>query len=494
MEKSSPKALGGFYLTRWAACVPLMIMVVPAIILSLKGVLSTDIMIAGGVVGLMLGSLLAKRKKEYWNQVTHALGDQTGLLVFALFLIVGIYSKLLVEAQLAQGLIWLAGQLQVGPALFALFIYVVCSVLGTAMGTSVGIVLIMTPVLFPGAVALGVHPVVAAGAILSGAATGDHFAPVSDTTIISSGTQHYKSMDRCAEVGEVVRARMRYVIPAFLVCCVLYVIVGSLTAQPAIDTVNSMVGEANPMGLIMLLPMLAVIITAIAGRSVFEALTYGILAGLLLAIGFDLISWHQVFYVEGRQLKGIVVEGVVQNLETVVMILLMMGAYGVMRAYGVLEAIVTSLKSKLGKTPRSTELTLFGIGWLLNFVLIGLVARVTVVAGPIFDELGRAQNLHPCRRANLLDGVANSFSFVVPWHIWPLFMIMTITPLLELYPYLQVPGPTDFIYSTFYPLIIWVVMLFAVITGYGRKFEGPDGSAVASDVVSAAPAQAIPEK
>jgi len=474
MDANNNKQLSGFYFSRWVACLPLFVMILPSVVLSLNGVLSTGIMIAGGVVGLMVGSLLARDKKEYWEVVTRSFGDPTGLLIFALFLMVGIYGELLGAAELPQALIWLSEHMHVGPAGFALFVYVVCSVLGTAMGTSVGIVIILTPVLYPTAVALGVHPALAAGAILSGAATGDHFAPVSDTTIISSSTQRYKTSERSADIGEVVRARLIYAVPAFILSCLLYLVIGGISAGSITESGGVLLNNADPLGLIMVVPMLAVIITAIAGRSVFEALTWGTLAGFILGIASGLIDWEQIFYVNEGGPAGILVDGALQNLDTVVMIILMMGAYGVMRTYGLLDTIVMSLKNSVGKTPRSTELTMFGVGWLMNFLLVGLVARITVVAGPIFNELGRVQNIHPVRRANILDAVANSFSFVVPWHVWPLFMIMTISPLVETYPFLEVPAPTDFLLSTFYPLIIWCVMLIAILTGYGRKFEnGP---------------------
>ena len=43
-----------------------------------------------------------------------------------------------------------------------------------------------------------------------------------------------------------------------------------------------------------------------------------------------------------------------------------------------------------------------------------------------------------------------------------------------------VPRVTDFMFTTFYPLLMWLMMLFAVITGYGRTFEGKDGKVVTS--------------
>ena len=106
------------------------------------------------------------------------------------------------------------------------------------------------------------------------------------------------------------------------------------------------------------------------------------------------------------------------------------------------------------------------------------VGRLTVIAGPILSALGQTQDIHPYRRANILDAVVNSFSFIIPWHVWPILMILQIRPLQDANALIPVPASTDFLTATFYPVAIWCVMLLAILTGYGRKFEGPSGEVV----------------
>ncbi|GAB2510677.1 Na+/H+ antiporter NhaC family protein [Microbulbifer agarilyticus] len=445
-------------------------MVAPTIVLALQGALSASVMIGGGIFGLMAASLLAKQPKEFWSQSVNQLGDTTGLLIFILFLIVGIYSEILANAQLTQGLVWLADTLHIGPALFALFIYIACSVLGTAMGTSVGTILVMTPVFYPASVAIGCDPILVLGAILSGAATGDHFAPISDTTIISASTQHYYHKEGTAEVSDVVRGRLRYAAPAFLLSCVFYLLAGFWHAEAGNQTVPAVV-TGSPIGLVMIVPMVVVIAMAIRGRSVFEALTYGTFTAILLALGFDLIQLNELLYVEGRSVNGLLVEGVLKNMETIIMIMLMMSAYGVARSYGLLDKITAFLRGMVGRSLRQTEFVMLGIGAIFNFLLIGLTARIAVIAGPIINEIGRPFAIHPVRRANILDAATNSFSYIVPWHVWPLLMVMTAAPIAENYPSLSLPSPTDFLLITAYPVAIWLVMCVAIYRGAGRKTE-----------------------
>ncbi len=469
LEKNKTK--NAFYVSPWMASIPLLVMVIPAVILVFLGVFSAKVMIMGGVIGIMLGSLFARNKKEYWEVVINSLGDPTGLLAFALFLIVGVYAELLTVSNLGEGVIWLANILNTGPVIFTLFTYVICSVLGTAMGTSVGVIFILTPILYPVALQLGVSPGLAAGAILSGAATGDHFSPVSDTTLISSMTQRYKFKEGAAEVGEVVRARMKYVIPAFLITCFFYLIAGFWSGKTSLVTIPTNEAALDPKGLVMVLPMIVVIWTAVKGGSVFQSITYGVLSGLVIALAAQLITLDQVFAIKNREITGILSEGAQSNIDTVMLIVLMMGAYGLLREYGLIDLMVSKLANSMTNTPRNTELTMLGLGSILSFILVGLVTRITVIAGPVINELGQKHNIHPCRRANLLDAVANGLSYVIPWHVWPMLMIMTITPLQKSYEFVVVPNPVALTSMAFYPIIIWIIILLAVFTGYGRKFE-----------------------
>ena len=470
MSKNS-KPTNAFYVSPWMAAIPLLVMVVPAVVVVFKGVFSAKVMIMGGVVGLMLGSIFARNKKEYWEVVVKALGDPTGLLAFALFLIVGVYAELLTVSNLGEGVIWLSNLLQTGPIIFTVFIYVICSVLGTAMGTSVGVIFILTPILYPVALQMGIPSGLAAGAILSGAATGDHFSPVSDTTLISSMTQRYKFRDAAAEVGEVVSARMKYVIPAFLISCVCYGIAGAWIDTAMIPKVANSTADISPNGLIMIFPMIVVIWSAVKGGSVFQSITYGVFSGLIIALLAQLITFEQIFSIKDRELAGILVDGAMANIDTVMLIVLMMGAYGVMRHYGLIDAMVSKLSTSFTNSPRNTELTILGLGTVLSFVLVGLVTRIAVIAGPVINELGQKHNIHPCRRANILDAVANGLSYVIPWHVWPLLMILTISPLQKDYDYIVVPDAVNLVLLSFHPMVSWGLMLLAILTGFGRKFE-----------------------
>ncbi len=121
---------------------------------------------------------------------------------------------------------------------------------------------------------------------------------------------------------------------------------------------------------------------------------------------------------------------------------------------------------------------MFGVAWSLNFILLGSTGRISVISGPINDEIGAMQRIHLYRRANITDAAVSTFSYFVPWHLWPIVMLSVIEPLAETYTFITPPAPSDFFLTTFYPAVIWVVMLIAVLTGWGRSFEGRHGERV----------------
>ena len=85
--------------------------------------------------------------------------------------------------------------------------------------------------------------------------------------------------------------------------------------------------------------------------------------------------------------------------------------------------------------------------------------------GPIVDRIGAAVGLHPYRRANIMDCFAMGLSCVVPLLSAFVFIAATLTDL----------PPAAIFVGCVYPLVLTVVMIVAIATGWGRRFEAPSG-------------------
>jgi len=156
-----------------------------------------------------------------------------------------------------------------------------------------------------------------------------------------------------------------------------------------------------------------------------------------------------------------------------------------------IDSIVGRLQHGIAKTPRGVELMMLGVTTFLSFALLGSTGRIPVIAGPINDELGSGQMLHPYRRANICDACTSSFSYMMPWHLWAFVIIATLEPLVKVYPFIKIPAPTSFPFVTFYPAAIFVIILFSIITGYGRTFEGANGETIHGLNKNEIPAEAL---
>ena len=88
------------------------------------------------------------------------------------------------------------------------------------------------------------------------------------------------------------------------------------------------------------------------------------------------------------------------------------------------------------------------------------------------DKVGKAKGIHPYRRANLLDAVANSLPAIVPFLSVFVFIGSALTGL----------SPVAVAGGTLYGFTLFAVMVVAVATGWGRDFEGKNGEAVKQPV------------
>jgi len=100
------------------------------------------------------------------------------------------------------------------PAIFMIGVFI-----SMATGSSWGTFAILIPIAIPVAAQIGVSPVVATGAVLSGGMFGDHTSPISDTTILSSMASGCRHADH-------VRTQLPYAAVAGVTSLVFFVFAG----------------------------------------------------------------------------------------------------------------------------------------------------------------------------------------------------------------------------------------------------------------------------
>ncbi|MDB2272905.1 Na+/H+ antiporter NhaC family protein, partial [Halorubrum ezzemoulense] len=161
--------------------------------------------------------------------------------------------------------------------------FILCGLLATGIGTGYGATVAFVTLFFPAGVLIGPNPVLLFAAILSGAVFGDNLAPVSDTTIVRAVAQD-------ADIGGVVASRLKYVIAAAVPAFAAYLIAGSAMAGVSLEGAVALRESANALGLVHLLSMGVVIVTAVAGRHIVEAISWGLVVAVASNLLFGLSS------------------------------------------------------------------------------------------------------------------------------------------------------------------------------------------------------------
>jgi Na+/H+ antiporter NhaC len=440
----------------------------------------------GGFIALLIGALLARNYSKYWDAVMAGIGSPTAVSIVMVLFMVGMLGQLIKDSNVSGGFVWIADQAGLSGAALTLFTFLACCLIAMATGSSIGTMFTAFPIFYPAGVLLGADPTLLAGAIVSGAIFGDNLAPISDTTIISASTQRFRRKDGAADIGGVVTSRARYALVAAAVSAVAYLVFGGAGAGPVGSA--DLAAASDPRGLLMLIPIAVLLAVSFYTRNIFLAVTVGLILGTATALLAGLLDPSGVLGVVDGAPTGYLVTGVTALLPTVCLVISVFGIMGVIRAAGVLDRIVDALaRGRLAGTPRGAE-TAIGLGVSATTVLFGGVNSASMLAfGPIADEIGARQQLHPYRRTNVMDCFAMGLSCVVPVFSAFLFIGALLTGGHDQAPALST---VQLFGATLYPLLLTVVLIVAVATGWGRRFEGPDGVAVRQREDAAGPVAA----
>ena len=267
-------------------------------------------------------------------------------------------------------------------------VFLVCCLISTAIGTSMGTIAAMAPVAIGVAQGAGLNPAICAAAVIGGSYFGDNLSMISDTTI--SAAQGCGS-----EMKDKFRMNFFMALPAAIVAIVLYAVLGGH---------GSGVIEAGSFNALLVLPYIVVLITALMGVNVVIVLFIGILmTGVIgLALGtVDFFGW-----VQGLG------EGMADMFSISIVAALISGLIGLIRYYGGVEWMVNAITSRI-KNRRGAE---YGIG-LLSGVLSGALVNNTIAiiaTCPMAKEIGAKYGIAPKRLASLVDIFACAFIALMP--------------------------------------------------------------------------------
>lgn len=368
------------------------------------------------VVSLGAGTLLATDRAAYGDAVVRGMAQPLVMIMVLAWLLAGILGSLMNASGFVDALVEAATRIGLTGGGFVAMAFLVCALVSTATGTSLGTLIICMPLLYPPVRAVGADPAMAVGAMLSGATFGDNISPVSDTTIASAHTQG-------ADLGGVVRSRLRYALPAAAVALAVFSVAGS-GAEPT--PTGTPAGGSGLVPLVMMAVPVLVVWLLIAGRSLLVGLLAGIGAGCVVALGFGLIEPSALLWIdrEAYRARGIVVEGMQRGVGVSIFTILLMGIVGGVEAGGVVDRVLEAVRRR-ARSARGAEAWIVGAVTAAVFVTTHSVVAILTV-GRFARDTGAACGVSPYRRANLLDMTVCTYPFLFPFFV-PTILAASLT-------------------------------------------------------------------
>ena len=311
-------------------------------------------------------------------------------------------------------------------------IFIAACFVSISIGTSVGTIVALTPVVSGLAQQMGADTAQMVAIVVGGAFFGDNLSFISDTTIAATMSQGCNMKDKF-------RTNLLLVLPAALLSLGLYIFLG-LSGGESVEIAS--VAEWYKT-----IPYLLVLICAIAGVDVLVVLVLGIVSTII--IGLACGSLTVVSFCESAS------EGVLSMGELIIITLMAGGLMNMVKRSGGFDFITRAITNRIsGK--RGAESAIAGLTVLTDICTANnTIAIITV--GPIARELSERYGVSPRKSASLMDTASCFAQGVLPYGAQLLMAsgLAHISP-LEIIPHL------------YYPMAIGAMVILSIIFQFPR--------------------------
>ncbi len=370
---------------------------------------------------------------ERINIFAKGAGNSTMVLMLAIFVLAGAFAASAktmgaVDATVNLALKYLPEQ-AILPGIFLASCFISLSI-----GTSCGTIAALTPLAVGIAQQSGISTPMMIGLVVGGTYFGDNLSFISDTTIVATQTQGCSMKDKF-------RVNISIVAPVALVMLIVYFFLGESVSTPA------EVGEAN---FWLVLPYLAVVILAICGVNVLLSLGIGIfLTGIIgMVMGtYDVFGWFAAMN-----------EGMMGMSELIIVTILAGGMLEIIRYNGGIELIIKALTRNI-QSKRAGEMSIAALTCLVNVCTANNTVAI-ITTGPISKDIAQRFRIDPRKSASILDTASCFTQGLLPYGA----QVLIAAGLSEVNPIAIIP-------NLYYPMLIGVALILAILFRYPRKYS-----------------------
>lgn len=305
-------------------------------------------------------------------------------------------------------------------------IFIASCFISMAIGTSVGTIVALTPMVTVMAPQIGCETAWLVAVVVGGAFFGDNLSFISDTTIAATQSQGCKMSDKF-------KTNFLIVVPAALVTLFIYIFGINTGEYAAIQDIHQWYKA---------LPYLMVIILALVGMNVLMVLLLGILAANVMGVICDSMDSLSIFTAMG--------DGLASMMELILVTMLAGGVMNIIRQAGGFDYLIRVLTSGIS-SGRGAEGIVALLTVFTNFCTANNTIAILTV-GSIARDLSKKYSISPRKTASIMDTASCFVQGIIPYGAQLLMAsgLAAVSP-IEIIPHL------------YYPMGIGVMLLLAIL-------------------------------
>ncbi|MBQ6693481.1 MAG: Na+/H+ antiporter NhaC family protein [Bacteroidaceae bacterium] len=313
-------------------------------------------------------------------------------------------------------------------------IFLATCFISMSIGTSVGTIVALTPVVTAIASQLGCDVAWLVAIVVGGAFFGDNLSFISDTTIAATQTQGCSMRSKF-------RTNIMLVLPAALFTLLMYAFSGASLTE-------AVGGSVSPSDWVKVIPYIIVIAAALFGMNVLLVLILGIVTAFIIGLSFGEFDVIGFFSAAG--------EGIQSMCELIIITMLAGGLLEIVRANGGIDFLIRIVTLRI-RSRRLAEFAIVLLTMLANICTANNTIAILTV-GTISREMSQKYGIAPRRAASLLDTASCFIQGVLPYGA----QLLMASGLAAVSPLAIIP-------HLYYPMCVGIVLLLSIMLRPQRK-------------------------
>ena len=311
-------------------------------------------------------------------------------------------------------------------------IFVAACFISMSVGTSVGTIVALTPIVTGLAGEMGCETAWLVAIVVGGAFFGDNLSFISDTTIASTQSQGCRMRDKF-------RTNIIIVLPAALLTLAIYLFgnmpAGEIAMPEAVEWFKA-------------IPYIVVIVCALAGMNVLAVLFVGIVVTDAIGLWSGAFTTVSLFMSAG--------DGLAAMCELIVVTLLAGGLMNLVKVGGGFDYLIRTLTRRISGR-RGAETVIVALTALTNLCTANnTIAIITV--GPIARDISRRYGVSARRSASLMDTASCFVQGIIPYGA----QLLMASGLASV-------APLEILGNLYYPALLGAMTVVSIVLRYPRE-------------------------